>query len=813
MPGEHYKHLLLSGTGQAEPYKSRPSRGPVRSFPPRQRDQHGSRLRHELENAWTQAETRRADPEAVGLGTPKGFYLEFRSEPGFELSFESLDFRRAGIELLAVRTSDDVTTATVFVPDEKRSYFLKKIEQYLTIDTARGAPRNKTLIESISEIRLAVLESFWTDGSEPFPLSGSGVWWEVWLRREGADPVAQLADLAESFGLQMSDRRLEFPERTVVLLFGTPEQLSASTTLLDSLAEVRLARATPEPIMRTTPEGQQQTTADLLERIQVPPDVAPAVCLLDTGVTQGHPLIVPGLDVSDLHTCDPAWGAHDHDRHGTLMAGLALYGDLAQILQTQGPVALRTCLESVKILPPVGQNQRELYGALTDEAVGRVEIQAPHRRRAVCLAVSADAYRERGQPTSWSAAIDALSSGYRDDLRRLILIAAGNIASDPPSQYPNNNLAGTIHDPGQAWNAITVGAYTERVTIDDASFDGWTPVAPSGGLSPSSSTSTTWVKSWPAKPDIVFEGGNMALSPDGSMIDYTNGLQLLSTHFQPLQRLFAVTGDTSAATAQAARLAALIYADYPDLWPETVRALCVHSAEWTDTMRTQFAPAGNRAEMNTLLRCCGFGVPNLEAALWSASNALTLLIQDSLQPFQGDSMKDMHIQSLPWPKDALESLGATKVELRVTLSYFIEPNPGQRGWVRKFRYMSHGLRFDVKTAEESIDEFRQRLNRAAWAEEQTQTPTPGDTGGWLLGPTLRHRGSIHSDRWEGTAADLAARGHIGIYPVIGWWRERRHLGRSDRGARYALVVTLKTPSTTVDIYTPVATQVPVPVLG
>jgi len=809
MPGERYKHILLSGTGQAEPYKSRPGRGPTRNFPARQRALHGAKLQTELDTAWAAAQTRRAAPQVVGLGTPMGFYLEFRSEPGFELAFDSLDFRRSGIELRTVRSVDEITTATVFVPDDKRAYFLRRIERYLTATTPKGVPRNKTLIESISEIRLAVLESFWTDALEPFPAPQTALWWEVWLRREPDDPVTQLTELAPHLGLQVDDRRLEFPERTVVLVFGTAEQLSASSALLDTLAELRLARKTPAPVMQLSGAEQQELVAQLLTRIQPPPATAPAVCLLDTGITQGHPLLAPGLDINDLHTCDPAWGVHDHHSHGTKMAGLALYGDIAQILGGQEPVLLRTRLESVKLLPPSGDNPPELYGALTDEAVARAEAQAPDRHRIGCLTLSVETYRERGQPSSWSAAIDALSSGYRDDQRRLVLIAAGNTALDSRDQYPASNLTDSIHDPGQAWNALTVGAHTERANIADPALEGWRPLAPAGGISPSSSTSTTWLDSWPTKPDIVFEGGNMARSPDTTVIDYTDGLQLLTTHYHPVTRPFIVTGDTSAATAQAARLAALIYADYPNLWPETVRALCVHSSEWTPTMWQQFAPTATRKELNTLLRCCGFGVPSLDAALWSAGNTLTLLVQDELQPFEGGTMKDMHVHSLPWPKDVLESLGATPVELRVTLSYFVEPNPARRGWVRKFRYMSHGLRFDVKTPEESLDDFRKRLNRAAWAEEETHTPTSSDAGGWRLGPTLRHRGSIHSDRWQGTAVQLAARGFIGVYPVIGWWRERPHLGRSERKARYALVVTVKTPATDIDIYTPVLNQVAV----
>lgn len=70
-----------------------------------------------------------------------------------------------------------------------------------------------------------------------------------------------------------------------------------------------------------------------------------------------------------------------------------------------------------------------------------------------------------------------------------------------------------------------------------------------------------------------------------------------------------------------------------------------------------------------------------------------------------------------------------------------------------------------------------------------------------------HKGSLHSDRWKGTAIELAERGFIGVYPVSGWWKENLQLERWEREARYSLVVSISTPATDVDIYTAVANQV------
>jgi hypothetical protein len=212
-------------------------------------------------------------------------------------------------------------------------------------------------------------------------------------------------------------------------------------------------------------------------------------------------------------------------------------------------------------------------------------------------------------------------------------------------------------------------------------------------------------------------------------------------------------------------------------------------------------------ELEHLLRCYGFGVPDLGRALWSANNAVTLVMQDQLQPFERDSCKEMHLHTLPWPRQALEELGEERVTLCVTLSYFIEPNPARRGWVRRHRYASHGLRFAVIKPTESKDQFRKRVNKAARAEEDGKISTTD--GDWFLGTSLRGKGSLHQDYWMGTAADLARRDVLAVYPVIGWWRERPHLERWSRPARYALVVSIRTRAKTVDIYEPIANQVEV----
>jgi hypothetical protein len=311
-----------------------------------------------------------------------------------------------------------------------------------------------------------------------------------------------------------------------------------------------------------------------------------------------------------------------------------------------------------------------------------------------------------------------------------------------------------------------------------------------------------WETVWPFKPDIVLEGGNQIGRAGTSDVLDPDDMAILTAAHATSGRLLTDFRDTSAATAQAARLAAIIQAEYPHLWPEAVRALLIHAAEWTEPMRGAFG--ANKGDAARRLRRYGYGVPSLGRALYSARSALTLIAQQKIQPFTKEEgevkTKDMGLHALPWPKDQLLELGDQEVTMRVTLSYFVEPKPGRRdGFVTsRHRYQSHGLRFEVRRPQETLDDLKKRVSRAA-REEEEKYEAVGDTAGWALGPKVRTRGSVHSDWWTGTAADLANCGHIAVYPVSGWWREAKG-NHWSKEARYALIVSIRTGKKKVDLF-------------
>ena len=601
-------HLFLKETAKPELFTSPLGYGPKVALPPRNRVSHGNFLKDRLERIKENAVPLEKEKTVYGIDARNGICLQFESDPGFHLKLESVESVSAGIELLAVNEIDRKMVATVFVPNGKLSYFMKRIEQYLKEESIKGNPKNQKLIESIADIRMAALEALWTDNKEEYPGEGQTIWWEVWLRT-GTDKRKILDTFnvhADKIGFKISRDHISFPDRTVVLAYGSRDQMSKSVELLNCVAELRKAKETAAVFTGMSAAEQSDWTDDALLRLQVASESVAAVCILDTGVNKGHPLLAPGLDDADMHSYDPSWGVNDHSGHGTEMAGLALYGDLTPVMLSREPIELLHRLESVKILPPVGVNTPDLYGFVTKESVARTEITAPHRKRAICMAVTTKDFRDRGRPSSWSAAVDGLCSGADDDTRRLFVISAGNTDPTMRQHYPSCNLSDEIHDPGQAWNALTVGAYTEKGTIDQDEYPGWHAIAPEGDLSPSSCTSFTWVKYWPNKPDIVLEGGNMAINPATETAEYVESLQLLSTYFNPLVKMLVTTGDTSAATALSARMAAIIQSSYPEFWPETIRALLVHAAEWSEAMKARFNEPTSRGNVEKLLHYCGY---------------------------------------------------------------------------------------------------------------------------------------------------------------------------------------------------------------
>lgn len=382
-----YRHFVLENTASSELYTApRGGSGKFRTPPRDHRKEHGDRLIGQLRTIEGRADTElKKEPATDGLHfIPICFQGEILSPDGRPLDglkLESLETN--GFQLTNIREKNGKQYATVAVPREKIEVFVHKFQAYIEKDTEKGNPRNQKLVESISEIRLAALTDYYTDSDDVLPSLDKTIWWETWLdlgkNNTNEDSFRQQA---QQQGIKLSQQAVRFPEVTVILARTSLRQWSRFPGLLNYLAEFRTAKIVPTEFLDLTPRDQSEFVQALLRRTTYAPVNAPAVCILDTGVNRGHPLLEQALREEDTQAWNPAWTPADRHGHGTELAGLAIFGlRLKEMLLDDDPVTLSHRLESVKIWPDHGANEPPDYGPITVGSMAKAKSQRPSGNR------------------------------------------------------------------------------------------------------------------------------------------------------------------------------------------------------------------------------------------------------------------------------------------------------------------------------------------------------------------------------------------------------------------------------------------------
>lgn len=726
--------------------------------------------------------------------------------------------------------SDNNYNITISVNKKYLSQLFKKINDYINkFNEKSGQPKNQKFLNSLEEIKKSILEDLWIGDTGLIPQDTLKKWCEVWLIDNN---FSDFCIKCNELNIQYASNSIQkFIERVVIHIYVDKRDLHALIEQYPKIGEFRPINNLSSFWTELSREEQVAWANNISDRLSINNDTTDvAISILDTGVNNGHPLLNDIIPDNACDSCNSTWNNNDNDGHGTAMCGIAAYGNIKHCLESNEGINIRHSISSVKVLPRDGYvNEEDSYGNITKNAVSRSEIIYPDKKRIHCMAITEkEDANVLGIPSSWSASIDTITSAQNIDEPRqdnnnnknLFLISAGNYETTS-LDYPEANKNTPIISPAQAWNAVTVGAYTNLIHPHKNNL------ANAKQLSPYSTTSLAWSKTqWPIKPEVLFEGGNKVIDGQNSLQAEETSVLSLDSEFT--HRIFTTCSGTSPATAEAANFAAKIYCEYPNMWPETIRALMVHSAEWTPEMEAQFLPTPSQRHKGSyvnILRTCGYGVPNLENALHSGKNSLVLIAENEIQPYKYNSetkkadTNQMHLYQLPWPKDELIALGSAEVELKVTLSYFIEPAPFAMGKIpnSKYRYASYGLRFDVNRFDEiDKEKFVATINKI---DKDLANSNGEEIGGrsnspWLYSDACGiNNGSVHCNVWRGTATELANSNLIAVYPVMGWWKDRPYLGCCNKKTRYSLIVSLKTQEIETDIYTPVKNKISIPIVS
>jgi len=790
---------------------------------------HASKLLYQLDDALGELPRVDSDPRSAIEGLKPGTIVEIKTlTPDDRERIKavkipaSLEFPSQDVVVLRSNRNDNRTeSALLFVPDDARDFLRGQIADYGRESSNQSVQRFE-VVETVLATDVVSLFSSDVDFS-----SSDFLWWELWIRQ----PIAradQLAALARNANIDVHADRLFFPDTTVLFLHATTSTLASfAERVPGAITDIRRAADTIKTFLDRGQAdlGQQDWVSELAERVIPPPHDAPVVCTLDTGVAAAHPLIASGLRGAWAY--DAAWGSHDHysdGGHGTPLTGIVLYGDLEPLMNDTRQVVLTHAAESVKLLPPPGfpQTKPPSYGAVTQGAVSLVEVERPDVLRSFCIASSTTDFPP-SRPSSWSGALDQIASGAMaaenvgavsasERAKRLLVVATGNVlggmvADVLPSQ--------PLEDPSQSWNALTIGGFTRKEQSPTLPSESQ-PVVPANHRSPFSRGSQFLPDDLtPIKPEVLFEAGNMMLDASGFCY-WDPAVSLLAPGSDVAAKPLVPFWATSAAAGMAGNFVGRLQAALPNLWPETHRALIVDSAQWPQPIRKRLIGSGahwktgSKSEKQQILREVGYGVPDIDRAILSAQNDATMITQAEIQPFAFGTdgrtgiFNEMHFYELPWPRAALEQLENEIVLMKVTLSYFIEPNLTAKAATRPDTYRSFGLRFAMKKRTETDSRFRSRISAS---QDQTSSEANGETSYWLLGPKAMHAGSLHCDLWRGRAIDLAGHDAIAIYPVSGWWKSHVGQRRVTDKARYALVISISAAGQNVDLYSEISALV------
>ena len=271
------KHIFISGNVKKDKYKGSPKIGKKTNIPQRDREQHSKKLLDQLNEIWDQKKEKE-NSTAEGIYTRDGTYLSFTSAAGLDLITKSLENIKSGIRLLNIQEEKNDSEhlyqkATVYIPKGKERFFINKIIEYKEKDTKFGKHKNANLVNSIEDIRIALLKNFWTDKQELIPNENS-IWCEAWLNvnidKIKADEQIQIFHqtlIKNKIEYKLKNRIL-FAERAVILINANQKKLIDLINQSDLLAEFRVGQEPAGFWVNESAAEQQQWIDDMLQRIK-----------------------------------------------------------------------------------------------------------------------------------------------------------------------------------------------------------------------------------------------------------------------------------------------------------------------------------------------------------------------------------------------------------------------------------------------------------------------------------------------------------------------------------------------------------------
>lgn len=398
----------------------------------------------------------------------------------------------------------------------------------------------------------------------------------------------------------------------------------------------------------------------------------PTVGIIDTGVNKIDPfnnLVEGGINITE--DVD-----NDHSGHGTLVAGLTIFGsELSHSVKSSYKAKCKVF--PIKVLH---NNNGGINFPKLLEAIKTAKEEKGIRIFNMSLVFYPKKYNEAFSEFAYE--FDKLSH----ELGILILISVGNfdaislqelLTTDfhDDHKYPDFfyklDSSSQVHKcentnistPSESLNNLSIGALAGNLEVGDNS-----DLTPSN-IYPAYYTrkfhydyeqkvnTTNFSKNQKNKqlnkPDLVFDGGDL--------LTEKSGIEIIAS---PADGYFRRACGTSLSTPLVTSIVAEIEGMYPDLDIQSIKALLINSASYYKPSKL---PAfDNRGEV--LKKLIGFGVPDTRTALLSSDKSITMIVEDQIKPLE--------ILSIPIFLPNYLKTSGNKLIFDISIAYSSYPDKG-----------------------------------------------------------------------------------------------------------------------------------------
>lgn len=554
---------------------------------------------------------------------------------------------------------------------------------------------------------------------EPFVIDA-----ELWPIEQGSDS-ARLRDAFESWVAENGGHVIDAVRQPYLTLY----RIRCTRMLAEDLLRHRDVRLVDLPPRTGLERALIFTDVQDLGEVRAPPENAPGIVVLDSGLVAGHPILAPA--VGDAQSFLPGESETDEYGHGTFVSGIALYDDVAECVRSRNFVPeLR--LFSGRILDDRNEGDPRFVENQVDEAVRYFADSYGCR-------IFNLSYGDRNKPyqgrhvAGLAVTLDALSR----ELDVLFVVPTGNYEGDEDglddwlAEYPRylTGETSTLLDPAPALNALTVGSIArqernERWPDDPA----YRPVARSGQPSPFTRHGPSVNEA--IKPELVDYGGNMLVNVRVGrrpMAGHQGVGELSASRDFAAGRPFAEDAGTSFAAPRVANAAARILGELPEASVDLCRALLVSHARTPAACSDLFAD-----DVSALRNVTGYGLVDRSAVYRSMENCVTLWAMGAIEN------RRHHFYEVPVPEE-FWAQGRRAREMTVALAF----RPPVRTTRIDYRAVSISFKF-VQAG--SLDEVARSFNAAV---DGNDAPTIQERApGRRVSERDRSRGTVQASTWK-----------------------------------------------------------------